>query len=86
MLLNYQKQGNTFYVIHIFITIFLNAKKKKGRSKAPSWVPKTYFLKHEAHLSTAARPSINISHCPHGHSSAGGQNSSTQLTFLCPLT
>lgn len=79
------KTGKYILCYIYFYYNFLNAKKKKGRRKGPFWVPKTYFLEHKAHLSTAARPSINISHCPHGHSSAGGQNSSTQLTLLRPL-
>lgn len=52
-------------------------------------VPKTFFLEHEAFSTSSPQPapSINTSHSiPHSHSSAGGENASTQVSFLNPLT
>lgn len=52
---------------------------------ASCWVPTTFFLEHEAFPTSSPQPapSINTSHSiPHAHSSAGGQNASTQV----PLT
>lgn len=85
-------QRPTPYVIYIFITAFKMQEKKKewGMNKASScWGLKTFFLEHEASPTSSPQPAASLSTAPsvpHGHSSAGGQDASTQASSLNPLT
>lgn len=79
-------------MLYIFITAFKMQEKKKewGMNKASScWGLKTFFLEHEASPTSSPQPAASLSTAPsvpHGHSSAGGQDASTQASSLNPLT